>query len=329
MGLFVITDAYKPSWIESVYGDKEVTNLYKCDDNAFLTLDGAEYCVNENENVSNTEWIDFLTNLNNAQTTEEIETIFDVDSFITDMVIDYLTGGWDHFMHIGHNYYMYKQLNGKWKYLSYDFDHDIGMNLDRVYATFITKDLPERLERINTDYPNYSFKEWSKPHHLIDVLILKDPTRFNEILKEVVEKVFNPAALFPRIDELKTFIKPYIILDKTPNSKGKYPGEINYIGSQGYCLAEWDANSEFTKVETHQYNAYGKKYWILAKYRYVCNAYQLECDPTYLGENYPYSVDKEVEFKGYCDPIPVDTSIENETDNPTKTESIISTETIM
>jgi len=61
-------------------------------------------------------------------------------------------------------------------------------------------------------------------------------------------------------------------------------------------LAEWDANCEFTKIRSAQNStAYGLKYWILAKYRYVCKTYDIVCDETYLDENYAYTVDKEVE----------------------------------
>ncbi|KAG4081673.1 coth-domain-containing protein [Neocallimastix lanati (nom. inval.)] len=31
MGLYILTDAYKESWIEYVYGEKDTTNLYKCE----------------------------------------------------------------------------------------------------------------------------------------------------------------------------------------------------------------------------------------------------------------------------------------------------------
>jgi len=35
--------------------------------------------------------------------------------------------------------------------------------------------------------------------------------------------VFNPSTLYPRIDELKNYIKPMVEMDKTPNTEGKYP----------------------------------------------------------------------------------------------------------
>jgi len=48
----------------------------------------------------------------------------------------------------------------------------------------------------------------------------------------------------------------------------------------------------FQKLEG---DAYGFKYWILERYRTVCKNYNLECDPTYMDENYKYSINKDVE----------------------------------
>ena len=302
MGLFVLTDAYKLPWIEQVYGEKDSIHLYKCL-GAQLSIDSFNYCENENDDIVDSteiseEWSSFIETIINAKSAEDIEDIFEVDHFIKEMAIEYLLGAWDH-LQLGHNFYLYKQPNGKWIYLTYDHDHSFGINLDRMFLGIIYVDLPERFERINLDYPNYSFSDWTQSRHLIDILILKDPTRFNQAIKEIVETVFNPSTLFPHIDELKKFIRPYAQKDYTPNEEGKYPGRINTLGINPYTFEHWEANSEFTSVITLQYNAYGIKYWILAKYRNVCKTYDLECDPVYLDENFKYDVDENIEFKGY------------------------------
>jgi len=303
MGLFVLTDAYKLPWVEQVYGEKDTTHLFKCT-GAHLTENSINNCKNENDEIEDTteitsEWESFLNAIFKAQSAEDIEDIFEVDHFIKEMAIEYLLGAWDH-LQLGHNYYLYKQPNGKWIYMTFDHDHSFGINLDRIFLGLFYVDLPERMENHDFDYPNYSFEKWTKKRHLIDILILNDPTRFNKALKEIVETVFNPATLFPRIDELKEFIGPLAEKDYTPDENGQYPGRINDLGINPYTLEHWEANSEFTTIETLQYNAYGIKYWILAKYRYVCSTYEdIECDPVYLDENYKYDVDEAVEFKGY------------------------------
>jgi len=304
MGLFVLTDAYKLPWVEQVYGEKDTTHLYKCKMEAYLNENSSNFCENENDEIVdpteiNEEWNTFLDAIFKAQSAEDIEDIFEVDHFIKEMAIEYLLGAWDH-IQLGHNFYLYKQPNGKWIYLTYDHDHTFGINLDRIFLGVIYVDLPGRMEKFDFDYPNYSFEKWTGKRHLIDILILKDPTRFNQALKEIVETVFNPATLFPRIDELKEFIGPYAEKDYTPDEEGHYPGRINELGNNPYTFEHWEANSEFTSISTLQYSAYGIKYWILAKYRNVCSTYEaIECDPVYLDENYKYEVDESIEFKGY------------------------------
>jgi len=302
MGLFVLTDAYKLKWVEQVYGEKDSISLYKCE-GAPLNIDSYNLCSNENDEINDVEkiseeWSSFMNTILNAESAKDIEDIFEVDHFIKEMAIEYLLGAWDH-IQLGHNYYLYKQPNGKWIYLTYDHDHTFGINLDRIFLGVFIVDLPERMEKINFDYPNYSFSDWTQKRHLIDILILNDPTRFNQALKEIVNTVFNPATLFPHIDELKDFIRPYAKKDYTPDENGNYPGRINKLGINPYTFEHWEANSEFTSITTHQYNAYGIKYWILAKYRYVCKAYDLECDPIYLDENYKFSINESIAFKGY------------------------------
>jgi len=300
MGLFVLTDSYKKSWIEKVYGEKDTPYLYKCEHRAFIN-DTCDCTADKDVDTEmNEQWVSFIDSVNKAESIEDIEDIFEVDHFIYEMAVEYLLGAWDHIQN-GHNYYLYLQPNGKWIYLTYDYDHSFGINLDRIFVRYLFDDFPEYYESINTDYPNYSFSDWTQKHHIIDILILKDPTRFNQAIKDIVTKVFNPSTLFPRIDELKEFIRPYAEKDYTPDENGEYPGRINKLGKNHYTFEYWEANSEFTPIATLQYNAYGIKYWILAKYRYVCKVYAIECDPIYLDENYQYSVDETIKFKGYDD----------------------------
>jgi len=273
MGLYLLNDAYKPSWINYVYGENDTKILYKCNNIPDLTKDFSEGCINEDEDVTdNTEWIKFLDAVENANSASDLEDIFEIDHFLTEIALEYLLGAWDHIQN-AHNFYMYKQPNGKWIYLSHDFDHDFGINAEE----------------------NQSFANYTKKLHIIDILILKDPKRFENILKDVVMKVFNPSILYPRIDELKAYIKPLVEIDKTPNAEGQYPGRINPRSDDLFTMEQWDANSEFTTIKTDA-KAFGLKYWILSSYRNICKLYSLDCDKEYLDENYKYSVNKDIEY---------------------------------
>jgi len=280
MGLYILTDIYKKSWVNYVFGEENTSTLYKCENGSFLSLETIKGCVNENEEVKdNTELMELVKTLDTAKSESDIKNIFDIDHFLRSIAIEYLLGSWDHILN-GHNYYMYKPKNGLWLYLSHDFDYDLGYTDSNDY-----------------NYKDYSISKFFGEDHplpFIKILILDQLDRFHYIIKEIVEQVFNPSILFPHIDELKAFIKPYVELDKTPNENGILPGQWNmkYKDMGIYTLEQWDASSEFTVVQNH---VYGLKYWILERYRNVCKNLNMECDPVYMDENYHYSINKNVE----------------------------------
>lgn len=279
MGFYIISDAFKKSWIEYMYGEKNTTNLYQCNSMRNVTLSNKDECTNENDEVTdNSEWESFLTQVENAKSSEDLEDIFEIDHFLKEMALDYITGSIDHIIK-GHNYYFYKQPNGKWIYLSYDFDLDFGIFFDNL---------------LETSYTEF----FNKNVNLIDTLILKDPKRFEKALSEIIQSTMNPAILYPHIDELKQFIKPYVKLEKTPDANGRLPGRLNKqsIG-ESFTYEQWDAFTEFTSnIFSVCGYTYGLKYWILMKYRLVCNNYGIEGDPIYMDENFEYSVNEEFNF---------------------------------
>ncbi|ORX76992.1 hypothetical protein BCR32DRAFT_223775 [Anaeromyces robustus] len=292
MGFYVLTDSIKLSWVESVFGEKDTTDLIQCgamenDLSYEYSIDG---CTNLNDDVTdNTEWGELLKAFDNAQSIEDVEDFFDVDTFLKNIAFEYLTGSWDHYLNYGHNFYLFRPAGDKWKFLLYDFDGEFGQDLAQGVG---------KRGAVITDY-NYArfpFNKWHKDRHLLDILIYKNSTRFDNILKQEVIDAFNPAVVFPHIDELKKFIKPYIIEDYTPDENGQLPGRINLRSQNRYNLTQWDANCEFTTVLTTNYNsAYGLKMWFLERYRFVCKEYNMDCDEKYLDENFETPIDKSVE----------------------------------
>jgi len=187
---------------------------------------------------------------------------------------------------------MYKNKNtGKWTMFYYDFDSDLGQDI--VSIDFINFNPPQ-----DKNYPHYTIEQWfHRIHHLEEITIWNNTSRFESKLAEVINKVFNPTILFPHIDDLKDFIRPYVLFDKTPNENGINPGILNLSNPSDYSMAQWEANSDFTTINEPSVgsDAYGIKYWILERYRAVCKHCNLECDPIYMDENYKYTVDKDVE----------------------------------
>lgn len=297
-------DCFKPSWVEYVYGEKDTKSLYKC--TSFGNIEDpsgyAKSCTNSDKDITdNTEYLKFVSDIKNAESVEDFEKFFDVDLFITAIALEYLVGSWDHFINGGNNIYLYKPKNDKWKFFLYDFDSEFGQNVisneefDIIMAKMknytiendqdintpgISKELfKSRDENTFIMNPYYSFEDYALHGYIIDRLIFNDPTRFKDKIKEIVEKVFNPSTLIPYIYELKTFIKPYIELEKTPNSNGTYPGKFD-MKDNIYSYEEWEGNCDFTPVKDvvdHSSSSYGIKYWIIAKYRYICYSLDLNC----------------------------------------------------
>jgi len=259
-GLFILTDVYKESWIEYVFGEKDTQLLYKCE-SCDLTYDRRSGFVNENKEATNRkELYEFLAAMTTAKTASDVESIFDLDQYYKEIAVDLLVSSWDH---LYHNYYVYKNKD-KWIYLSHDYDLDMGMS-----------DAGPSFGRELLLYSLINKK-----------LIHDDARRFREILKEIVAKVFNPGTLYPHIDEIKSFIRPYVKLDKTPDENGNYPGRINSYARfeyKEYSFEEWENSTEFKSVSTDKY---ALKKFILLKYRIICKEYELECDPVYLDMHY-------------------------------------------
>jgi len=176
--------------------------------------------------------------------------------------------------------------------LYYDFDADIGQD---VIGIEFANPFPNPYK----DFPTYNIRQWfTVPQHVVDLAIWNNLPRFESKLAEFIENVFNPAVLYPHIDELKEFIRPFIEYDRSPDENGHHPGILNLQNPTDYSIDQWDANIEFTTVSDEgaiACSGYGIKYWILQRYRTVCKNYNLQCDQVYMDENYEYPINKEVE----------------------------------
>eukprot|EP00833_Pecoramyces_ruminatium_P018899 jgi/Orpsp1_1/1192931/evm.model.d7180000096991.1 len=268
MGLYIFTDIFKESWIEYVYGEKDTHSLYKCE-NCYLDFNSRSGFDNENKDIiDKTDLYKFLAALNKATSASDVESIFDLDQFYKEIAIEFLLNSWDHLRN-GHNYYLYKNPNNnKWIYLTHDFDFDFGMRLGNINS--MEKNIIE-----------YNMKDMNFPV-IVEKLILNDDRQFNETVKDIVVNVFNPATLFPRIDELKSYIEPYVKIDKTLNADGEYPGVLNKVAfSIFFSYEQWKDSIEYETI-ADQY--YGLKQYILLRYRFICKEYGIECDPNYLDD---------------------------------------------
>ncbi|MHC1703917.1 MAG: CotH kinase family protein [Tenuifilaceae bacterium] len=72
----------------------------------------------------------FITILNSSPTQEQIENVFDVQSFLRALAVNVMIGMADDYWRGGNNYYLYKNpsQNNKWSFLPYDNDRTFGIN---------------------------------------------------------------------------------------------------------------------------------------------------------------------------------------------------------
>jgi len=173
-----------------------------------------------------------------------------IDIFLKYLALEWLIGSFDHMLVLGHNFYFYKnEINNKWDVIYYDYDNTLGQGeYAKAWAwpTGKTKDV-ESLTKI-------SFKEFVDDQKIFDIAVNNDDTRFKKNLKELLIYGYNPVLLNEHIDDLKSYISPYVKEDYTPIN-GEYPGRVNKLGYslEGITYESYEMNSEYETV-THQEN---------------------------------------------------------------------------
>jgi spore coat protein CotH len=278
MGLYAMRDAYKTKWVEYTFGEKNSTHLYTCSDafgdNAFFR------CVNDEEEINDQDpdWNAFLDKLATVNTREQLEEFFDVKSYIKTQVSRYLFGSLDHISGTNNNdmYRIHDDLTGKdqWIQLLYDFDMNFG--------NFQTPDTHRSFEE---DVP-----EQSNPMYQLLNLNSQNPEVVS-VMDEIMRTVFNPNVLIDRIDKLKAFIDPYVKEDRTPDANGNLPGRFPLTIERPEELATYEdflGNTEFTTIKANQHfnnfndhtnlqTALGLKQWVIERFKYACEYYNLDC----------------------------------------------------
>ncbi|KAF9536429.1 hypothetical protein EC957_010990 [Mortierella hygrophila] len=169
-------------------------------------------------------------------------TRLDLDGFLRNMAIEYLTGAFDNYWMSGSNYFIYFNpklgTSGKWQWIPTDFDGIFGngypTNVQSSYQTWVN---------LATD-----------DHPLVSKLILKTPainTLFETILTELISTVYKPEAIFPRIMAYNQMLLADYTWDVSINRTG--PGIVN-----GYTVADFNDNL----VNVTKDMDYGVKTWI-------------------------------------------------------------------
>lgn len=120
----------------------------------------------------------------------------DLDGFLRNMAIEYLTAAFDNYWIGGSNYFIYFNpalgTTGKWQWIPTDFDGTFGAGSD--------------IDPVGS-YKNVS--NFAIDHPLVSKLIIKSKdinAMFVQVLTEIVQTAFKPEAMNPHIESIQAMI---------------------------------------------------------------------------------------------------------------------------
>lgn len=216
-GLYINVEHIDENFTKIRYGNND-GNMYKClwpanlgfrglnpDVYKFESDNRRAYELTRNEEIDDyTDLAYLIAVLNNIDPTEFpqlLEPIFDVNTYLKDLVVEILTGDWDDYSFNQNNYYLYHdEESGRFEYIPYDLDNTFG------------------IDWFNIDWANRDIYKWfsqDQPRPLTDK-ILRNQTykdRFSFYMKRFLDEYFNPAYLEPVVSSLRDEIAPYVTED--------------------------------------------------------------------------------------------------------------------
>ncbi|MCK5821584.1 MAG: CotH kinase family protein [Bacteroidales bacterium] len=144
-GVYINVEHVDEEFVNLRYGNKD-GNLYKClwpaalnwlgndpESYKFMNDDRRAYQLKTNEEADDyTDLMDFIRVLNNTPINllyQELPKVFNVDSYLSAMVMDIFTGNWDGPIFNKNNFYLYNNTeSGLFEYIPYDLDNTFGID---------------------------------------------------------------------------------------------------------------------------------------------------------------------------------------------------------
>jgi len=197
---------------------------------------------------------------------EALEKFFDLESLLRQMVIESLTVSYDNFWaQLGNYALYYNPERGRYQIIPYDFDGTFfGSNGSSYYASDYLTDC---IGWADNTVPDKYFV-----NNLMNHRIIKQ--RFQKIMGQTVNKVFNVNAVNNFIDSVSNLIRDDVEwnFELIDDLDSDIPGYVNH-----FTLKNFDDNTNYKVVgydESINYNDahYGLKQWIQLRGGY-CKTY--------------------------------------------------------
>jgi hypothetical protein len=208
--------------------EEEANLVYKGSSNTSYNFDDVYILEDEgrDKSISKKSYtaplINFMERLNktvvgsDAQTPGTITDLMDsAEDTMIQTALSFLAGSWDGFWYQASNYYLNQNTQtNKWYLITYDFDETFGNGL-------------EDSQLMTVSYQNYSRPGSKRP--LVDMFVKSayyEP-KFQDILKTIVKRFFNPRVIKPRLDAWTEMLKEDIAWDyslpfRSPGEKEKF-----------------------------------------------------------------------------------------------------------
>eukprot|EP01114_Cavostelium_apophysatum_P009452 TRINITY_DN225_c0_g1_i1.p1 TRINITY_DN225_c0_g1~~TRINITY_DN225_c0_g1_i1.p1 ORF type:complete len:623 (-),score=171.61 TRINITY_DN225_c0_g1_i1:42-1841(-) len=247
---------------------------------------GADFSINSTlsafqapDDLDNSKIVQLLQATNDLDITSDAaiaafdQNWFDIEYFFRAIAMEYLSGHYDSYWMATTNYVLYDdptQGPHRWTFIDQDFDQTHGVNLAYPYNEY-------GRNYTQIPYTAYVNKTWNlipydAPHRTMIDKLLSNPTyraRFETVLKTIVQQVWNPIALYRRIDSVAARIRPEVAWDR---SLGDTRIRNTSSDVQHWTLADFDNNLDSTFV----FGNWGLKQYISERANFIASQFDFQ-----------------------------------------------------
>lgn len=206
-GLYINVEHIDEEFVDLRFGNNN-GNLYKCLWPADLDYLGAspdlykfkngerqayELKTNQEEN-DYSDLAAFINILNNTpinDLTDDLNMIFNINTYLKNLVVEVLAGHWDSYAYLKNNYYLYHNLRtGKFEYIPYDTDNTLGIS-------WFDDDWTER--------NIYDWANQSEARPMVERVLANSVyrDRFSFYMKRFLDEFYNSETLDPYIEAIR------------------------------------------------------------------------------------------------------------------------------